>query len=152
MTEQGSLLDDLKARGTRITPQRAIIIEAIETLSGHITAEQIFAAVQQVNAYISLATVYRTLDLLKELGLIIESNMGGPTSHYALHDHSTHHHAVCRMCRHTIELPSDLFKPIADQLQTRYGFMADDNHLVVFGWCKGCAERAFSGGSTCQSA
>ncbi|HRV91220.1 MAG TPA: transcriptional repressor, partial [Anaerolineae bacterium] len=75
MGGQSELVNDLKERGLRVTPQRAIILEAIEGLSGHITAEDIFGVVKEVNSYISLATVYRTLELLKELGLIIESNM-----------------------------------------------------------------------------
>ena len=64
-----SLVEALRQRGMRVTPQRAIIFEAIENLEGHITAEEIFQAVQKINPYISLATVYRTLELLQELNL-----------------------------------------------------------------------------------
>jgi len=139
MGEQRHLIEDLKERGIRVTPQRAIILEVLEGLSGHITAEDIFAGVQKVNAYISLATVYRTLDLLKELGLITESSMGTSSSHYALKTHGNHHHAVCRVCNKIIELPSNFVEPISNQLQNEYGFIADDNHVVIFGWCEVCA-------------
>ena len=74
--QPGFLLQELKRRGVRVTPQRAIILEAIEQMPGHITAEDVYVAVQQVNRYINLATVYRTLDLLRELDLIIETDMG----------------------------------------------------------------------------
>ena len=125
----------------RITPQRAIILEVIERLTGHLTAEEIFAEVQQINAYISLATVYRTLDLLKSLGLISEANLGSSTTHYAIHDHGTHHHAVCRVCDATIELPQELFEPIAEALRAEANFLADVNHLVIFGWCEECSPQ-----------
>lgn len=138
MKEQSNLIHELKRRGLRATPQRAIILQAIETLSGHITAEDIFEIVQRANAFISLATVYRTLDLLKELGLITESNMGTGTAHYALISHGPHHHAVCRTCNKTIELPHDLFESLEKALLDDYDFVANANHLVIFGWCDAC--------------
>jgi Fur family ferric uptake transcriptional regulator len=138
MSQKINLLNDLKERGLRVTPQRAIILEAIEQLPGHITAEDIFAIVQQTSPYISLATVYRTLDLLKELGLITESNMGTGTTHYALMSHGPHHHAVCRKCNRSIELPHNAFTPLVEQLRTEYNFIADANHIVMLGWCQEC--------------
>lgn len=138
MSGQSSLVKDLKERGLRVTPQRAIILEAIEGLSGHITAEDIFTVVKEVNSYISLATVYRTLELLKELGLITESNMGTSTTHYALRTHGTHHHAICRACGKTFDLSNSLFEPMVEQLRSNHNFVADANHMVVMGWCEGC--------------
>jgi len=145
MAESNELIDKLREFGVRITPQRAIILEVIEDLTGHLTAEEIFAEVQKINAYISLATVYRTLDLLKSMGLISEANLGSATTYYAVRDHGTHHHAVCRVCHKTIELPHELFEPIADALRTKANFKADVNHLVVFGWCESCAPQTECG-------
>jgi Fur family ferric uptake transcriptional regulator len=136
--KKSNLITDLKGRGLRVTPQRAIILEAIEELSGHITAEDIFAIVQRTSSYISLATVYRTLELLEELGLITESNMGTGTTHYALITHGPHHHAVCRRCNKLIELPHDLFSPMVERLYKDYNFTADANHVVILGWCQDC--------------
>src|SRR5262245_27748172 len=121
------LINELKTRGYRVTPQRAIILEAIEELPGHMTAEEIFEVVQQTSSYISLATVYRTLDLLKELGLITESHMGTTTTHYAPISHGPHHHAVCRKCNRSIELSHAVFEPIAEELRTQHSFVADVN-------------------------
>jgi Fur family ferric uptake transcriptional regulator len=142
MAARSTLVGDLKDRGLRVTPQRAIIIEAIEGLTGHVTAEDIFGVVKDVNPYISLATVYRTLDLLKELGMVTESHMGTSTTHYALRAHGTHHHAVCRICGRTIDLPSSLFEPMVGKLKTDYDFIADAHHMVVMGWCPGCLPLA----------
>ena len=141
MNDNGNLVRDLKLRGVRVTPQRAIILEAIEQLPGHMTAEEIYNAVQAVNAYISLATVYRTLDLLREMGLVTEARMGTTTVHYALKDHANHHHAVCRNCKHSYELPDDLFAPIVERLRSEHNFEADVDHLVVMGLCEECARQ-----------
>lgn len=141
MSNNQGLIGDLRDRGTRVTPQRAIIIKAIEKLPGHFTADEIFDEVQKVSSYISLATVYRTLDMLKEMQLVSESHMGTSPTHYALISHATHHHAVCRNCQQTIELPVDLFEPVVKALRDDHGFIADVNHLVVFGWCRACQEE-----------
>lgn len=132
------LLQELKSREIRVTPQRAIILDAIEQLSGHLTAEDVFAAVQKVNRYINLATVYRTLDLLKELDLITESDMGTGATQYALRSHGPHHHAICRTCGRSYEFPHHLLAPLIDQLGTQFDFVADAQHVVIFGWCATC--------------
>ncbi|MEW5960910.1 MAG: Fur family transcriptional regulator, partial [Chloroflexota bacterium] len=87
-----SLIEELQGRGMRVTPQRAIIFDVIENLHGHITAEEIFHKVQKINPYISLATVYRTLELLQELKLINQTNFGRSQTYFALKDHGAHHH------------------------------------------------------------
>ena len=136
----GYLVEELKRRGVRVTPQRAIILEAIEQMPGHITAEDVFTAVQRVNRYINLATVYRTLDLLRELELIIETDMGASAVQFALRTHGAHHHAVCRRCGRSFEFPDDLLTPVIDELAAHYQFTADARHVVIFGWCASCSE------------
>ena len=138
MSTSTTLIDALKQRGIRVTPQRAIIINVIEQMPGHMTAEEIYDRVQQVNSFINLATVYRTLELLRELDLVTGADMGTGAAHYALHTHATHHHAVCRSCGRSIEFPHELLLPLIDTLHQRYGFIADVDHTVLFGWCDGC--------------
>jgi Fur family ferric uptake transcriptional regulator len=142
MSATPTLLETLKQRGIRVTPQRAIILNAVEQIPGHMTAEQIYGQVQRVNSYINLATVYRTLDLLRELDLVTEADMGAGATHFALHTHATHHHAVCRICGHSIEFPHDLLTPLIDALRNRYQFHADADHTVIFGWCNDCKHDA----------
>jgi Fe2+ or Zn2+ uptake regulation protein len=136
------LIESLKSRGLRVTPQRAIILNTIEQIPGHMTAEQIYEQVQRVSSYINLATVYRTLDLLRALDLVTEADMGTGATHYALHTHATHHHAVCRTCGRSLEFPHALLAPLLDSLRTTYGFSADADHTVIFGWCAACAPAA----------
>ncbi len=135
-----NLINELQSRGLRVTPQRAIIFEAIEKLEGHITAEDIFQEVEKVNSYISLATVYRTLELLQELNLITQTNFGRNQTHFALKNHGTHHHLVCLECHKIEEFDDDFFDPIRAQLEAAHGFQVQTEHMSLFGLCRQCRE------------
>lgn len=139
---RNSLVEELQARGMRVTPQRAIIFEAIEKLEGHMTAEEIFHEVAKVNAYISLATVYRTLELLQELNLITQTNFGQHQTHFALKDHGSHHHLVCRECQRIEEFSDDLFDLFRAGLEEKYGFEIHTDHMSLFGLCRACREKS----------
>lgn len=147
MYEQQTLVDRLRARGIRITPQRGMILRAIETMPGHLTAEAVYTAVQAESPYVNLATVYRTLDLLKSLDLITDTDMGTGAAHYALRSHADHHHAICRICRHSVEFPNHMLDSLIEDLRRDYGFGVEANHIVVFGICAACAEREATGGT-----
>jgi Fur family transcriptional regulator, ferric uptake regulator len=138
MAESSVLVEELKAHGIRVTPQRAIILETIEQMSGHVTAEEVYAAVEKVNRYINLATVYRTLELLKDLDLITEADMGTGAPQYALRSHGPHHHAICRVCGRSFEFPHTLLAPVIQGLDDQFHFVADAHHVVIFGWCSAC--------------
>ncbi len=140
MYNQEALVNRLHARGIRVTPQRAMILRAVEAMPGHVTAEELYAAVQAESPYVNLATVYRTLDLLKSLDLITDADMGTGATHYALRSHADHHHAICRACRHSVEFPDHLLSGLIHDLHTGYGFEAEANHIVVFGLCAACAK------------
>jgi len=135
------LIKELQSRGMRVTPQRAIIFEAIEKLEGHITAEEIFGQVQKVNPYVSLATVYRTLELLQELNLINQTNFGRSQTYFALKDHGPHHHLVCSECGRIEEFSDKIFDSVRTELENQYGFQAHTDHLSIFGVCKNCREK-----------
>lgn len=136
------LIEQLQAKGLRVTPQRAIIFEAIEKLEGHMTAEEIFEQVQQVSPYISLATVYRTLELLQELHLINQTNFGRSQAYFALKDHGSHHHLVCHECGHIEEFSDEIFDPVRAELRRQYGFKVQTDHMSIFGVCKTCLTKA----------
>jgi Fur family ferric uptake transcriptional regulator len=132
------LIEAIKQQGLRITPQRAIIFEAIEKLKGHITAEEVFQEVQQVNAYISLATVYRTLELLRDMNLVTQTNFGHSQAHFALKSHGPHHHLVCVQCQGIEEFSDEIFEMVRQQLLAGYGFEVHTEHMSLFGLCREC--------------
>ena len=136
-----NLVEELQARGMRVTPQRAIIFEIIETMDGHITAEEIFQEVQGVNSYISLATVYRTLELLQELNLITTTNLGGTQTYFAMKDHGSHHHLVCLMCGTIEEFTDEFFEPLRLKLAQTYNFEVRTEHMSIFGVCAACRQN-----------
>jgi len=138
------LINAIKAQGMRMTPQRAIIFDAIENLEGHITAEDIFAEVQQVNPYINLATIYRTLELLQELDLLTPTNLGHNQTYFALKGHCSHHHLVCQACGTIEEFHDDVLEPVRQTLAEKYGFEAHTDHISIFGTCRACRENDHS--------
>ncbi|GAB4428414.1 MAG: Fur family transcriptional regulator [Anaerolineae bacterium] len=135
-----TLISELQARGMRVTPQRAIIFEAIEKLDGHITAEDIFQEVQRINPYISLATVYRTLELLQDMSLVTPTNLGGSQTYFALEGHGPHHHLVCQQCGKIEEFSDELLLALRQRLLEQHGFEAQVNHMSIFGLCPACQQ------------
>ncbi len=94
-----------------------------------------------MSPYVNLATVYRTLDLLGEMGLVTASDMGTGAAHFVLHSHANHHHAVCRRCHRSIEFAPELLDEFTSGLLDRYGFRTEANHIVIFGCCADCADE-----------
>src|SRR5258708_34624981 len=120
----------LRKRGYRLTPQRHIILRVIEEANEHLSVEQITERVQQYNPHVSLSTVYRTLELLKSLGLIRESHLPGESPHYETAEGYAHHHLGCRKCHTTINLNETLLGDLHEKLQDQYHFYNTTLHLV----------------------
>src|SRR4051812_33363739 len=131
MTEAPSLTSALRARGLRMTAPRQLVLEAVQRL-GHATPEQIHGAVRQTAAGVNVTTVYRTLELLEELGLVTHTHLshGAPTYHAA---NDQHVHLVCRSCGQVDEVSTELLAPLATVLHGERGFRVDIGHVALFG-------------------
>jgi Fur family transcriptional regulator, ferric uptake regulator len=129
----------LRERGLRLTPQRQLILEAAHEL-GHATPEQIHHAVRERAAGVNITTVYRTLELLEELGLVIHTHLshGSPTYHPAGEDQ--HVHLVCRGCGSISEVDPAVLLPVTQRLQREQSFRVDVGHVSLFGLCGNCKE------------
>ncbi|MDY0020663.1 MAG: Fur family transcriptional regulator [Anaerolineae bacterium] len=139
MHDHHPFIETLRQREYRITPQREMIIEAVTTSgSEHVTAEEIFEQVHDKSSALNIATVYRTLEILVEEGLISRADLGGGQMVYATSHHGPHIHLVCRYCWQVIDADYDLIAPFGDALRAQYGFSADLQHLAVFGVCATC--------------
>src|SRR5260221_259378 len=88
--------ETLRKRGYRLTPQRYMILSVIEEAEEHLSIDQILERVQKRNPYVSLSTIYRTLELLRELGLVRENHLPGQQPRYEIAEGKAHHHLVCR--------------------------------------------------------
>ena len=139
------MTEDLAARlhslGYRLTPQRQFVLRAVEKL-GHATPDEILAEVQSQSSAVNVSTVYRTLEVLEELGLVRHTHLSdrAPTYH-SVSDHE-HFHVVCRNCHKVVSVDPDVVAPLAERLRAEHGFVLDVGHLAVFGNCVECEKDA----------
>jgi Fur family ferric uptake transcriptional regulator len=121
-----------------MTPQRMMILDAIKGASGHISAEDIYQEVCKRYPSINISTIYRTLELLKEMRLVTETDMGDGRVRFHSAGHEHHHHLVCSRCGKVIDMDESVMAPLTNLLAEKYGFRADLKHLAIFGHCKDC--------------
>lgn len=152
-------LQALKARvrqhGGRITPQRAIILQALCDLHGHASAEKIHEEVTRHHGDLDLSTVYRTLDRLRDLNIVSQTDLGRGCAEYEIVTEQPHHHLVCQGCGRVIDLHHGYLAPVAQSIRQDLDFEANFCHFAIFGWCRDCREREATGngkprGGGCQ--
>src|SRR6266446_5961389 len=130
--------EELRSRGYRVTPQRQLVLEAINKLE-HATPEDICAEVRETARGVNISTVYRTLELLEDLGLVTHTHLGhGPPTYHAATD-DEHVHLVCRVCGKVTETAPEVVADVVAALRDTEGFHADVGHLAIFGTCRDCA-------------
>jgi len=130
----------LSKQGYRLTPQRIMILSAIENSNNHISAEEIYAQIVAKYPNVNISTVYRTLELLKRLGLVTETDLGEGRVRYHPAEKGHHHHLVCRECGAIIDLDESLLAPLKSALLQEYKFVADLRHLAILGRCVNCSK------------
>jgi len=138
VSQPGDINSKLSELGYRLTPQRMMILSAIENSQNHISAEDIYAQIVAKYPHVNISTVYRTLELLKRHGLVTETDLGGGRVRYHPTDKGHHHHLVCRECGATIDLDESVLTPVKAALLRDYRFIADLRHLAIFGRCIKC--------------
>ncbi len=131
----------LRARGYRLTPQRQLVLEAVGAL-GHGTPDEIVTAVRRTASGVNISTVYRTLELLEELGLVRHTHLGHGAPTYSIATDDDHVHLVCRDCGSIDEAPVELVQAAVDRLSRDKGFLVDVGHFPIFGRCRSCGESA----------
>jgi Fur family ferric uptake transcriptional regulator len=124
--------------GYRLTPQRQLILTALQQSDDHISAEDIHARVCAKYPQVNISTVYRTLELLKGLGLVTETDLRSGRFRYHPAEKGHHHHLICEQCGNTIETAESPFLSLKRTLLKEYGFKANISHLAIFGHCSKC--------------
>jgi Fur family ferric uptake transcriptional regulator len=127
----------LRARGYRLTPQRQLVLEAVGRL-GHGTPDEIAEAVRRTASGVNISTVYRTLELLEELGLVQHTHLGHGAPRYSVAGED-HVHLVCRSCGAVEELESAVLEDVVRRISVERAFEVDIGHFAVFGRCAACA-------------
>ncbi len=125
--------------GLRMTPQRRRVMAAVTQLV-HATPDQVAEAVPEID----LTTVYRTLEVLEQIGLLAHTHLGHGAPSYRLAE-DDHIHVVCHHCSAVVDAPAGLADPLAARLLAERGFVLDRSHFTVFGTCADCAARTAGG-------
>jgi Fur family transcriptional regulator, ferric uptake regulator len=130
--------EELRARGYRLTPQRQLVLEAVYELE-HATPDQILEHVRERASGVNVSTIYRTLELLEEIGLVTHTHLshGAPTYHSAAVPQ--HVHLVCRSCKSVYDVDPEVVEPLVTRLHEGEGFETDVAHLTIFGLCRKCS-------------
>ena len=134
--EPAELAERLRGVGQRVTPQRLVILGAFRA-GEHLSADEVYARVDDLLPAVNRSTVYRTLELFRDLGLVSETDLGGGVREFELLA-GRHHHLICQACGHMLELDDDLVRPLREAIRDRYGFAAAIDHLALFGRCAEC--------------
>lgn len=130
----------LRSAGFRITPQRQLVLEAVTNLR-HATPEEILAEVQSTASGVNLSTVYRTLEVLEQVGLVTHAHIGHGAPTYHVVDDTPHIHLVCSRCRNVESIDGNTFAKFANSLENDNGFVVNISHVALHGLCKKCANE-----------
>jgi Fur family ferric uptake transcriptional regulator len=128
----------LRARGLRWTPQRRVLLDVLANVDGHVTGAELVEGCRAIDPSTTPSTVYRTLDVLEELGIVSHSH--GPRGRQEFHvgPAADHAHLVCSACGGRRELARHEVQALSDDVLLRHGFDVDIEHLTIEGRCAEC--------------
>ncbi len=132
----------IRASGRRVTPQRVMILDAVCAGGGHTTLKQVYRRLHRMDATIDQSSVYRTVKLFVELGLVISGENATGETVYEIPKPQKHHHLVCRRCGAEQEIGHDAMSGMVARIEARHGFRVEMDHLVLFGVCAACRSAA----------
>ncbi len=139
MNEQvGKLSQALRDEGHRLTSSRRIILEALVESGGHISAGELASIVHERDSTVSRMTIYRTLDLLCELGHVRPIYQGARAARFILFEDGQHHHFVCSQCDRVYELDDCLIEDLLKRIQGAERFDVRAHLLELYGLCDSC--------------
>lgn len=139
----------LKAKGYRLTPGRRIIFDVLFHFEGHLSAEDIFLKVRERHSEVSVASVYRTLDIFERAGLVYKFDFGHGRAKFEMAEdikgEEHHHHLVCTICGEIIDYKDfspeelDLLRRAEANLYSKYDFKIKTHLIQFYGTCAKCA-------------
>lgn len=132
----------------RLTPQRKLVLQIfMENKEQHLSAEELYQLSREKGEDIGLATIYRTLELLEELGFLQKMNFGDGRSRYELvptdmqeRTHH-HHHLICLDCGQILEVEEDLLNQLERVVEEKHNFQIVNHYLQFFGYCPTCRQQ-----------
>jgi len=121
-----------------MTKQRIVILDAVYEAEKHTTRGEIDARARAVDTSMDHSTLYRTLKLFIELGLVVSAQTGDDETYYEITKAHPHHHLVCRACGAEQEIDQTVIQGMFDQVYEQVGFKVESDPLVLFGTCRSC--------------
>lgn len=134
----------VRSRGGRVSAARRTILEVLFEADDHMSAEELASAVQGRLPNVHMSTVYRNLEDLETLGVLVHSHLGHGPATYQIAAFA-HAHLVCESCGQVFEAPEVLFSAFARKAKRELGFTIDPRHFAVLGRCASCTESAAAG-------
>jgi len=141
------LRDELRARGLRWTPQRRLILEVLAEASGHVTGAEIVERCRARDPETTPSTVYRTLDVLEELGYVHHSHGIDGREEFHVLPETRHAHLQCTSCGGSWEIEPEEVASLVGGIERSRGFRVDVGHLTIAGTCASCARGEGPGAS-----
>lgn len=131
-------MDFLAGKNLRVTSQRQAIVDTVFGTDQHFTAEQLLSWSRRRDKSVSRATVYRTLPLLTESGLVREMDFGKDFKYYDPNyaDHPNHNHIICQDCEKIVEFESEKIEKLEEEITHRLGFSVKSQRLQITGSCE----------------
>jgi Fur family ferric uptake transcriptional regulator len=137
-----SVQSRLHERGLRWTPQRRLLIEVLAQTDGHVTGAELVERCRRLDPQTIPSTVYRTLDVLEELGLLRHAHAADGREEFHVLPEREHGHLHCTSCGGTWEIEAPEAQGLVGQLRDRRGFSVDLSHLTISGLCRKCEASA----------
>ena len=131
--------DRLHARGLRWTPQRRVLIEVLSRSDGHVTGAELIERCRDVDPATTPSTVYRTLDVLEDLGIVRHAHGADGREEFHVLPETDHGHLHCLGCRETWEIGAGEAAALTAALEAARGFVVELSHLSISGLCRDCA-------------
>ena len=133
MQDLNALLERVRQHGFRMTRQRAAILQALCELDGHASADRIHERVCLHDQRVDLSTVYRTLERLRDVQILSQTDLGRGSAEYEIVTGQPHHHLVCQGCGRVIDLDHRYLAPASEAIQKDLGFEAILSHFAIWG-------------------
>ena len=136
----------LAARGLKSTRQRDLIAKTVLEADGHIGVEDIYQRVRRRDPKVGFSTVYRTMKLLKECGLVLERHFGDGLARYEAQREGEHHdHLICVECGSIVEFEDDEIERRQDAIAAKHGYVVRSHKHEIYGLCPRCAAKSGAG-------
>jgi Fur family peroxide stress response transcriptional regulator len=137
-TRVDELISRLRERGMRMTPQRMAIVRALVMNGGHPSAVELHRRLLPEYPTMSLATIYKTINMLKEIGEVLELEFSSRDNRYDGHNPLPHPHVICTSCGQVLDPPVSGLDGIIGELAGRTGYEISSHRLDVYGLCPDC--------------